>query len=75
MLDYVIIVSVFFAGDITQKGFEKKRSKLLSQYAKSPSGVAGKCSFFEGNYSYMDLALPMACTVLLADLGRHFWCL
>ena len=37
-----------FAGDITQKGFEKKRSKLLAQYAKSPGGVAGKISLLTG---------------------------
>lgn len=29
---------LFFAGDITQKGYEKKRAKLISAYLPQPPG-------------------------------------
>lgn len=31
-IHYILVLFVFFAGDITQKGYEKKRAKLLAPY-------------------------------------------
>lgn len=42
---------LFFAGDITQKGYEKKRAKLIGAYLPQPPGknlhaVSGMSSLF-----------------------------
>jgi len=67
-----------FAGDITQKGFEKKRSKLLAQYAKSPGGVAGKISLPSGGNLSLSggfvLIWPSRLPLLVPNLYHiQFW--
>lgn len=70
--------SSFFPGDITQKGYEKKRAKLIGAYLPQPPGknlhVVSGLSFLFGLASFLFHTLKLnVAHRLLGQLRQETW--
>ncbi len=63
---------LFFSGDITQKGYEKKRSKLLQAYLPhTPGNTHTHTIFYQAAYSFFVLILHLSHCVCCRGRAPH----